>query len=150
MKAEEFLKATGRLHVLITDEKTGEKREYDLDNLVVTVGKNWIASRMKDTGSPAQMSHMAVGTTNTAAAAGDTTLAAETARVALTTAGGTVATNVVTYVATFAAGTGTGALVEAGILNASSVGTLLCRTVFSVINKGASDSMTITWTVTIS
>jgi glycerol-3-phosphate dehydrogenase len=74
MKAEEFLKATGRLHVLITDEETGEQREYDFTNLVVTAGKNWIAARMKDTGSPAQMSHMAVGTTNTAAAAGDTTL----------------------------------------------------------------------------
>ena len=55
-----------------------------------------------------------------------------------------------TYTATFAAGTGTGAVTEAGILNASSSGDLLCRTVFSVVNKGASDSMTITWTVTVS
>ena len=46
--------------------------------------------------------------------------------------------------------TGTGAITEAGILNAASAGTLLCRTVFSVINKGASDSMTVTWTITIS
>jgi hypothetical protein len=91
---------------------------------------------------------MAVGTTSTAAAIGDTTLGAETARVALTS--GTASGGVVTYVATFAPGTGTGALVEAGILNASSVGTLLCRTTFAVVNKGASDSMTITWTVTVS
>jgi hypothetical protein len=27
---------------------------------------------------------------------------------------------------------------------------MLCRTVFAVINKGASDTMTITWTITIS
>jgi len=54
------------------------------------------------------------------------------------------------YVATFGAGTGTAALTEAAILNASSSGTMLCRTVFSVINKGASDSMTVTWTVTAS
>ena len=46
--------------------------------------------------------------------------------------------------------TGTGAITEAGILNAGSGGTLLCRTVFSVVNKASSDSMTITWTVTIS
>ena len=45
---------------------------------------------------------------------------------------------------------GTGAITEAGIFNASSSGTMLCRTVFSVVNKGASDSMTITWTVTVS
>ena len=48
------------------------------------------------------------------------------------------------------AGTGTGAITEAGILNASSSGTLLCRTVFSVVNKGSADAMTITWTVTVS
>ena len=55
-----------------------------------------------------------------------------------------------TYTATFPAGTGTGAVVEAGILNASSGGTLLCRTVFSVVNKGANDAMTITWQITVS
>ena len=54
------------------------------------------------------------------------------------------------YVASFGAGTGTGAITEAGLLNASSSGTLLCRTVFSVINKGANDTLGITWTVTIS
>jgi hypothetical protein len=39
---------------------------------------------------------------------------------------------------------------EAGILNANSAGTLLCRTVFAVVNKGADDAMAITWTVTVS
>ena len=48
-----------------------------------------------------------------------------------------------------AAGTGTGAVVEAGVLNASSGGTLLCRTVFAVVNKGAADTLKITWTVTV-
>ena len=62
----------------------------------------------------------------------------------------TVTDNEIVYVDTFAAGTGTGAITEAGIFNASSGGTMLCRTVFSVVNKGASDAMTITWTVTVS
>ena len=48
-----------------------EDRFYS--NIVVTVGKQWIASRMKDTGIPAQMSHMAVGTSSTPPASGDTT-----------------------------------------------------------------------------
>jgi hypothetical protein len=52
-------------------------------------------------------------------------------------------------VATFPAGTGTGAITEAGILNAASAGILLCRTTFSVINKGAADTLGITWTVTV-
>ena len=58
--------------------------------------------------------------------------------------------NTITYVATFGAGDGTGAVTEAGLFNASSGGSLLCRTVFSVVNKSSTDSMTITWVVTIS
>jgi len=102
---------------------------------------------MKDATATA-MSHMAIGSGSTAAAAGDSSLGTELGRVALDST--TVSGAVVTYVATFPAGTGTGAVTEAGILNASSAGDLLCRTVFSVVNKGASDSMTITWTVTVS
>lgn len=139
------LKVTGHLKVYKNDELV-----QDIPNLVVTTGKNFIASRMKDTGSPTQMTHMAIGTGAVAAAAGDSTLGAEAARVALSTAGGTVAGAVVTYAATFGAGTGTGAITEAGLFNAASSGTLLCRTVFSAVNKGASDSLSITWTVTIS
>ena len=139
---DELLKMKGKLTIELNGEVVQE-----VDNLVVTVGKNFVASRMTGT-SPAVMSHMAVGTTNTAAANGDTALAAEAARVALTS--GITASAVVTYIATFPAGTGTGALVEAGLFNAASAGTLLARTVFSVINKGAGDSMTITWTVTVS
>lgn len=136
------LKMTGKL----TIELNG-KVVQEIDNLVVTAGKEFVASRMVGTAA-AVMSHMAIGTTNTAAANGDTALAAEAARVSLTS--GTASGAVATYVATFPAGTGTGAIVEAGILNAGSGGTLLCRTVFSVINKGAADAMTITWTVTVS
>jgi hypothetical protein len=90
---------------------------------------------------------MAVGSGTTAAAVGDTTLGTELGRVSLTST--TVTTNNVAYVATFPAGTGTGAVTEAGLFNASSSGTLLCRTVFSVINKGAADTLGITWTVTV-
>ena len=139
---DEILKIRGKLSIEINGEVVQE-----VDNLVVTAGKNFVASRMVGTAS-AVISHMAIGTTNTAAAAGDTALAAEAARVAVS--GASATTNVVTYSATFPAGTGTGAIVEAGLLNAGSGGTMLCRTVFSVINKGASDSMTITWTVTVS
>ena len=140
-------KATGKLTVEIKN-KQGEVIDVrEVKNLVVDDGLEYIASRMKDTSATA-MSHMAIGTGSTAAAASDTALGTEAARQALTST--TVTANAVAYVASFAAGTGTGAITEAGILNAGSGGTLLCRTVFSVVNKGASDSMTITWTVTIS
>jgi len=55
-----------------------------------------------------------------------------------------------TYVATFGAGTGTGAVTEAGLFNAASGGTMLCRTVFPVVNKQSGDSMTVSWVVTVS
>ena len=137
----------GMLSIQLTGPDGVSKYDEVVPNLVVTTGKNWIASRMYDTSIPDDMSHMAVGTNNTAAAAGNTTLNTESARVALTST--TVSTNTTQYVATFGAGTGTGALVEAAILNASSSGTMLCRTVFSVVNKGADDTLTITWTITI-
>lgn len=135
-------KLTGKLKIELNGVVVAE-----IDNLVVTAGKGFVASRMVGTAASV-MSHMAIGTTNTAAAVGNTALAAEAARVSLTS--GTASGAVATYIATFPAGTGTGAIVEAGILNSGSGGTMLARTVFSVINKGASDAMTITWTVTVS
>tara|TARA_B100001093_G_C26366701_1_gene816920 strand:+ start:156 stop:584 length:429 start_codon:yes stop_codon:yes gene_type:complete len=132
----------GRLTIAINDEVVQE-----VDNLVVTTGKGYVASRMKDASATA-MSHMAIGTGSSAAAAGDTALGSESARVALTST--TVSGADVVYVATFGAGVGTATLTEAAILNASSSGTMLCRTVYGTITKGASDSMTITWTVTAS
>jgi len=140
------IKVTGELKLTLTRPDGNVKHEVIIPNLVVTTGKNYIASRMKDASATA-MTHMAVGTGSTAAAAGNTALGTETGRVALTST--TVSTNNVAYVATFPAGTGTGALTEAGILNASSSGTLLCRTVFSVINKASADTLGITWTVTV-
>lgn len=140
------IKVTGELRITVTNPEGNIKQEVVVPNLVVTVGKNYIASRIKDATATA-MTHMAVGSGTTAAAVGDTTLGTELGRVTLTST--TVTTNSVAYVATFPAGTATGALTEAGILNAASAGTLLCRTVFSVINKGAADTLGITWTVTV-
>ena len=139
------IKVTGELKLTLT-KPDGNTHETVVPNIVVTDGKEYIASRMKDATATA-MSHMAIGTGTTAAAAGDSALETEAGRVSLTST--TVTSNAVAYVATFGAGTGTGAITEAGILNASSGGDLLCRTVFSVINKGAADTLGITWTVTV-
>jgi hypothetical protein len=140
------IEVTGELKLTLTRPDGHVKHEVIIPNLVVTTGKNYIASRIKDASATA-MTHMAIGTGSTAAAAADTALGSEAGRVALTST--TVSTNNIAYVATFPAGTGTGAITEAGILNASSSGTLLCRTVFSVINKGSADTLGITWTVTV-
>ena len=140
------LKLTGSLKI----EMNG-KLIREVPNIVTTAGKGFVASSMvKTSNSPAAMTHMEVGTGTTNPAAGDSSLesAVSGSRTALTSSNVTGAA--IAYLCTFAAGTGTGALTEAGIFNASSGGTMLCRTEFSVINKGASDSMTVTWTVTVS
>lgn len=142
----EQIKVTGDVTVTITGKDGQVKDQRQIKNLVVTSGKQFIAARM--VGTPTAMSHMAVGAGATAAAGGDTALGSELGRVAL--ASGAASGAVVTYTATFPAGTGTGAVTEAGILNASSAGTMLCRTVFAVVNKGADDAMSITWAITVS
>ena len=143
---QDSIKMTGELRITVTNPEGNITQETVVPNLVVTSGKDFIAERMKDATTTA-MSHMAIGTGTTAAAAGDTALGSEAGRVSLTST--TVTNNAVAYVATFGAGTGTGAITEAGLFNASSGGDLLCRTVFSVINKGAADTLGITWTVTV-
>ena len=144
---QEVLKASGALRVVVTGKDGKVKEEHEFKNLVVTVGKNFVASRMVGTAASV-MSHMAIGSDNTPAAVGQTALGAQLGRVSLS--GATATDNVVTYTATFPAGTGTGAVVEAGIFNDGTAGTMLCRTVFAVVNKGADDAMSVTWTVTIS
>lgn len=142
------LKVTGSVNVVINDEDGKQKENFTIPNLVVDTGLAYIASRMKDATATA-MTHMAVGTGTTATAGGQTALINQLgSRVSLTST--TVTANSTAYVATFGVEVATGALTEAGIFNAASSGTMLCRTVFAVINKGAADTMTITWTITIS
>jgi hypothetical protein len=81
---------------------------------------------------------------------GDTTLQTVISGSRTTLSSTTVTANAIAYVTSFPAGTGTGAVTEAGIFNAASAGTMLCRTVFSVVNKGAADAMSVTWTITVS
>jgi hypothetical protein len=149
MNMQENLKPTGLVKVVHTNAAGDLVQEFEVPNLVTTAGKGHIAAKIAaTTNSPVSMTHMAIGTGTTAAAVGDTTLGTEGGRVTLTNA--VVSTNTITYTATFPAATGTGAVTEAGILNASSGGTLLCRTVFPVVNKAAGDSIAITWVVTVS
>ena len=118
----------------------------------MAVGDAHVADQLSDQ-AEAQMGWLSIGTSSTAKAAANTTLNSESDRNPLTAgypeqqAG--AADNDVKYKATWAAGDGTGALTEAGVFNSSitDAGTMLCATTFSVINKGAADTLTIVWTV---
>jgi hypothetical protein len=147
---EEQIKITGHVDIVVTDKDGNIKDTRSVKNLVLTTGKTFIAASMlkTTTNSPVAMSHMAVGSGTTAAAIGNTGMESQLGRVSLASSSSSGA--VVTYTASFPAGTGTGAVTEAGIFNNSTGGDMLCRTVFSVVNKGADDAMSITWTVTVS
>jgi hypothetical protein len=142
---QERVQARGELLFVLRGPNGRVRARVRRRNLIVTVGKNHMADQMSDSGETA-MSHIAIGTGTTAPVVGNTTLETEVARAALDSK--TQNNNVVTYVATFGAGVGTGAITESGILNAAAAGTLLNRVTFAVINKGAADSLQLTFTVT--
>lgn len=147
-RRDEVVVGTTNVLVEVFDANGDLKDSREVHNLVVTAGKNHIADRLSSSPGGAAMGWMEVGTGTTAAAAGDTALQTALDRNATTSI--TDATNVVTYVGDWAAGDATNAAItEAGIFNAASAGTMLARAVFTAINKGASDTLKITWTVTI-
>ena len=144
----------GWLDIEMIDTTTGEvtlKRR--VDNLVVTAGIGLFTDRMLTSPTGGPITHMGLGTSSQAPAAGDTGLitAHGDGRVALTSTNRTltsVANDTLVYAATFAAGNSTNAsLQEAGLFTASTGPTMLCRTLTGTINKGAADSLTITWNV---
>ena len=147
----ENLKLSGQLNIVLKDKAGNIKDERTVKNLVVNKGLEYIASRMKDA-SKGVMSHMGLGSGTTAAAASQTdlvTLLGSREAIDSTTIAGSNNEKVV-YVSAFEAGDATGAVTEAGIFNAASSGDMLCRTVFSVVNKAADDTMSVTWTITLS
>jgi hypothetical protein len=146
---KEQMKAAGTLEIVVTDEHGNIKEIRKLKNIITTVGLGWIAARLGGVGGglPIEMSYMSIGTGTTAAVQSQTTLVTESTRSAL--ASTVVSGATITYTASFGAGFGTGAVTEAGIFNDPAAGTMLNRTTFAAINKGASDTISITWVVTI-
>ena len=118
---QSFVPIQGQVFLELFDYDGNLKDEQLVSNLVVDAGENHIADQLSSSPGGSAMRHMAIGTSSTAAAFGDTALGGEVDRNALTSR--TDSVNVVTYVGTWAAGDGTNAaLREAGIFNASSLG----------------------------
>ena len=143
------MQVTGDVTLTLTDEKGNLKARQEIKNLVVNTGLTFISQRMIGT-SQAVMSHMALGSGTNAAAAGDTALQTQVGNREALDAAVSDSPGVITYTSTFEPGDATGALTEAGIFNASTSGNMLCRTKFDVVNKSSTDTLAITWVVTIS
>lgn len=133
------------MHLVLKDKDGNVKDERYVHNTVTTAGKNAIADQILAAPTLVKMGWMAVGTGTPAA----TLLGAEIARVAFTSKLRSGA--VVTVVGDYPAGTGTGAITEAGtfdVVTANTVNMWMSAS-FAVINKLAADTLSISWTLTV-
>lgn len=133
------IKLVGNLHIECGNQI------IEIPNLVVNVGKNLLTTCLNG-GASTTYNRMAIGTSGTTPQVTDTALGAEIARVLTTN---TVSGNIYTAQGIFGPGVGTGALQEAGLFDAITSGNMLSHTTFATINKGSSDTLTITWTVLV-
>lgn len=119
---------------------------------LTTAGRNHIASLLTGTGTAFNTAnaHLGVGDSSAAFAIGQTDLQAATnkLRKPVDSAPG-LATNVITFVATFGTGDANWAWNEIGVFNALSTGVMLCRVVQALGTK-ASGTWVLTHTVTVS
>lgn len=151
------LRATIAINGLQIPFLTGRfTKSMTISNLVTNAGFGGVASRTNGAGAEAAFTYIAIGTGAVAAAVTDTTLGAEittlggqraAATASRTTTGTTNDTATLVNTFTF---TGAFAVTESGVLNAASLGVLLCRQVFSAINVASGDSLQIIWNVDIS
>lgn len=149
----ENIKLTGNVHVRLFGPDGQLKQEHSDHNLVVTVGKSYLAAWLAAASQPGEfMTWVGLGTGTTGPVSGDTTLETEFVGGGYSRSDGNLSssTNVWTNTATFAPGNGTGAVTEAGLFSASTVGSMFARQVFGVYNKAAGDTMVVVWSVTFS
>lgn len=149
MNSQDTITAKGRIKFDLYDASGNLKETREINNVVVTVGKNYLATWLTAASQSGYfMQYIGLGTGTAAANASDTALQTElSTRVAGTL---TPSANVWQNVASFGPGVDTGAITESGIFSASSGGTMLARQTFAVINKAAGDSLQVTWQVTFS
>lgn len=148
----ENVNVIGTLDIVLYDQNGEVKDSRNLKNIIVAGGLAHIVSRMVGV-AQASMGWLAVGTGTVAPVVANTLLGAEVARGAstVTIVTTTQANDTVQHITTFGPGVGTGALTEAGLFNiaTANTGLMLNRLVFAVINKGASDTITLTWKIKI-
>lgn len=144
-----FVKRDARTGAIVSD------RAYR--NVVPTVARAAIAAQLGASGTyPAKITYAAVGSSGTAPAAGDTQLGTETYRKAV--AGASNVSNVLTATAFFNESQANGTLAEAGLFgdgsSSQATSTANSGILFSHVaiseTKTSSETLTITWTLTIS
>ena len=140
------LKANVKIELLNAAGQVKDVRE--IHNTVTNAGKYGIADQILGSPTLAKVGWCEVGT----GTGGTTKLTSyiSGSRTAFTSK--TRSNGVVTMITDFAAGVGTGAITEAGLFDVVTQDTvnMWCYSSFTAINKGASDTLKITWTLTVS
>lgn len=154
----------GRVHVELFDENMILKHEEWVDNLITAVGDQMYAARGAGIGSPpAAPTGMRIGTGSTAVAKSGAGAAIVTkitgGNLAFDATYPSVTAGVATYKCTYGPGVGTtaSAVTEAVMVNdtiATDTATAAANTAARIIiagvsQKGASDTLTLTWTHTL-
>jgi hypothetical protein len=141
----------GTMHAVLR-KSNGTMLAVRKDNGIVNNGFSFIANSIGNraaSGATAAMGWIAVGTGTTAFAVTQSALTTELVRQAATFSH-TSGTKVFTFTTTFAAGVATGTLAEAGVFNQAALGgTMLDRVYFTGIAKAAADTLTQTFTFTM-
>jgi hypothetical protein len=153
--AEQFLQLHGRVDVILYDEFGNLKDERHFDNMIVDAGFEAVAYRIAAHDGVVTPStgwnFIAIGTGNTAPTQGDMSLLSELDRKQdiqaeyITTPSKQLKLEV-----SFGPGEGTGNIAESGLFNTGTGGDMLARQTFATLSKGASDTLTVTWTITLS
>jgi hypothetical protein len=147
----EDVKLVGKWYVSLYGPD-GVKKDYrEGKNVITEGGLSFLASFLNSANAAAStftMAYVAIGTDSTTEAASNTALGTEAARHTGTVS--YVSDAIYRVTATFASGTGTGAIVEYGLLSSNTAGTLFSRDTEAVINKGSDDTLTVTTEITYS
>jgi len=151
------------MSAVVRDKFGHIKQENYGEDLITSAGKAAVAALILSDVAEDDFEYIAIGSGAGAAGAGDTALEEEAARGAATGTRITTSVNNDTaqLVYLFQSGvpaglngtsTGSRAIEESGVLNASSGGDLLCRQTFSPLNIDwdAGDTLQITWKIQVS
>ncbi|GEM_PF-723438 len=151
----------GKVDMVLYDQSGKVKDERHFDNMIVDSGFEGVASRIAphdgSINPTSPYNYIALGTGGTSVGSSQTALVSELpigggySRLQdvqanySTTSGKQIALSV-----TFLPGQATGTIKESGLFDAASGGDMLARQTFNTINKGAGDTLTVTWTITLS
>jgi len=127
------------------------KQTLESHNIIVTNGKDFLASFLQSAIAAAAtftMRYIGVGTGSTAETVADSALGTQVGRHTGTVS--YISSAIYQVKATFATGSGTGAITEYGLFSSNTNGTMMGRVTSAVVNVGANDTLTVTYQIVLS